>query len=54
MLQVRKLGVPYRSKLLGSLRGNGDLPEYLVVQMYAHGLSSRDRVFTEYLEIGRL
>lgn len=40
--QVRGLGVPYRSKLMDFLRGNSDVLEYLVVQMYTRGLSTRD------------
>lgn len=44
--QVRASEQPYRSKLLGLLRGNSDvsvLPlEYLVTQMYSRGLSTRD------------
>jgi len=40
--QVRGLGVPYRSKLMGFLRGNSDVLEHLVVQMYTRGLSTRD------------
>ncbi len=40
--QVRGLGVPYRSKLMAFLRGNSDVLEYLVVQMYTRGLSTRD------------
>lgn len=33
---------PYRSKLLEFLRGNSDVLEYLVTQMYSRGLSTRD------------
>jgi transposase-like protein len=40
--QVRGLGMPYRSKLMDFLRGNSDVLEYLVVQMYTRGLSTRD------------
>lgn len=40
--QVRGLGVPYRSKLMDFLRGNSDVLEHLVVQMYTRGLSTRD------------
>ena len=32
----------YRSKLLEFLRGNSDVLEYLVMQMYSRGLSTRD------------
>jgi transposase-like protein len=40
--QVRDSERPYRSKLMDFLRGNSDVLEYLVVQMYARGLSTRD------------
>lgn len=40
--QVRGLNSPYRSKLMDFLRGNSDVLEYLVVQMYTRGLSTRD------------
>lgn len=40
--QVRGLDAPYRSKLLEFLRGNSDVLEYLVTQMYSRGLSTRD------------
>ena len=40
--QVRGLGIPYRSKLMDFLRGHSDVLEYLVVQMYTCGLSTRD------------
>jgi transposase-like protein len=40
--QVRGSAEPYRSKLLAFLRGNSDVLEYLVVQMYSRGLSTRD------------
>jgi transposase-like protein len=40
--QVRGLDSPYRSKLMDFLRGNSDVLEYLVVQMYTRGLSTRD------------
>ena len=40
--QVRGLETPHRSKLMEFLRGNSDVLEYLVVQMYTRGLSTRD------------
>jgi transposase-like protein len=40
--QVRGSGESYRSKLLEFLRGNSDVLEYLVTQMYSRGLSTRD------------
>src|SRR5690606_18752451 len=40
--QVRDSEQPYRSKLMEFLRGNSDVLEYLVVQMYTRGLSTRD------------
>lgn len=40
--QVRGLGAPYQSRLMDFLRGNSDVLEHLVVQMYARGLSTRD------------
>lgn len=40
--QVRGSAEAYRSKLLAFLRGNSDVLEYLVVQMYSRGLSTRD------------
>ena len=40
--QVRGTEEPYRSKLMDFLRGNSDVLEYLVVQMYTRGLSTRD------------
>jgi putative transposase len=40
--QVRDRSEPYRSKLLEFLRGNSDVLEYLVMQMYSRGLSTRD------------
>jgi transposase-like protein len=40
--QVREGEQPYRSRLMDFLRGNSDVLEYLVVQMYARGLSTRD------------
>jgi putative transposase len=40
--QVRELDHPYRSKLMEFLGGNSDVLEYLVVQMYTRGLSTRD------------
>jgi transposase-like protein len=40
--QVRGSGETYRSTLLEFLRGNSDVLEYLVMQMYSRGLSTRD------------
>jgi transposase-like protein len=40
--QVRASEQVYRSKLLEFLRGNSDVLEYLVTQMYSRGLSTRD------------
>jgi transposase-like protein len=40
--QVRDSQQPYRSPLMDFLRGNSDVLEYLVVQMYSRGLSTRD------------
>ena len=40
--QVRGTEDPYRSPLLVFLRGNSDVLEYLVTQMYSRGLSTRD------------
>jgi transposase-like protein len=40
--QVRGLGAPYQSRLMSFLAGNSDVLEYLVVQMYTRGLSTRD------------
>jgi putative transposase len=40
--QVRASEQPYRSTLMDFLRGNSDVLEYLVVQMYTRGLSTRD------------
>jgi putative transposase len=40
--QVRASEQVYRSKLLAFLRGNSDVLEYLVTQMYSRGLSTRD------------
>lgn len=40
--QVRDSEQPYQSKLLQFLRGNSDVLEYLVTQMYSRGLSTRD------------
>jgi putative transposase len=40
--QVRASEQPYRSKLMDFLRGNSDVLEYLVIQMYVRGLSTRD------------
>jgi putative transposase len=42
MPQVRGSAETYRSKLLEFLRGNSDVLEYLVTQMYSRGLSTRD------------
>lgn len=40
--QVRDSEPPYRSTLMDFLRGNSDVLEDLVVQMYTRGLSTRD------------
>jgi putative transposase len=40
--QVRGSAGAYRSKLLEFVRGNSDVLEYLVTQMYSRGLSTRD------------
>ncbi len=40
--QVRQSEQPYHSKLMDFLRGNTDVLEHLVTQMYARGLSTRD------------
>lgn len=40
--QVRASQEPYQSKLLHFLKGNSDVLEYLVMQMYSRGLSTRD------------
>lgn len=40
--QVRASAQPYRSTLMEFLRGNSDVLEELVVQMYTRGLSTRD------------
>ena len=40
--QVRDTPEPYQSRLMGFLRGNSDVLDYLVTQMYTRGLSTRD------------
>jgi putative transposase len=40
--QVRGAAMTYHSRLLEFLRGNSDVLEYLVMQMYSRGLSTRD------------
>lgn len=40
--RVRQGSQPYSSKLMAFLRGNSDVLERLVVEMYARGLSTRD------------
>jgi len=40
--QVRASEQPYRSTLMDFLRGNSDVLEHLVMQMYTRGLSTRD------------
>lgn len=40
--QVREAPLPYRSRLIEFLRGNTDVLEKLVAEMYARGLSTRD------------
>jgi transposase-like protein len=40
--QVRDTPEPYQSRLMVFLRGNSDVLDYLVTQMYTRGLSTRD------------
>lgn len=40
--QVRQTPEPYQSRLMNFLRGNSDVLDYLVTQMYTRGLSTRD------------
>lgn len=40
--QVRETATPYQSRLMDFLRGNTDVLNYLVTQMYTRGLSTRD------------
>lgn len=40
--QVRDAAETYRSRLMTFLRGNSDVLQHLVVEMYARGLSTRD------------
>ncbi len=40
--QVRDAEEPYRSRLWQFLKGNSDVLQYLVAEMYARGLSTRD------------
>jgi putative transposase len=40
--QVRDSEHPYRSKLMDFFKGNTDVLDYLVLQMYTRGLSTRD------------
>jgi putative transposase len=40
--QVRDSEQPYRSKLMAFFKGNTDVLDYLVLQMYTRGLSTRD------------
>lgn len=40
--QVRDTEQPYRSRLMDFLKGNTDVLDYLVLQMYTRGLSTRD------------
>jgi transposase-like protein len=40
--QVRDTPEPYQSRLMEFLRGNSDVLDYLVTQMYTRGLSTRD------------
>ena len=40
--QVRDTPDPYQSRLMDFLRGNSDVLDYLVTQMYTRGLSTRD------------
>jgi transposase-like protein len=39
---VRDTAEPYQSRLMDFLRGNSDVLDYLVTQMYTRGLSTRD------------
>jgi transposase-like protein len=39
---VRETDEPYQSRLMSFLRGNSDVLDYLVTQMYTRGLSTRD------------
>ncbi|HUM44849.1 MAG TPA: IS256 family transposase [Fervidobacterium sp.] len=47
--QLRDTDEPYQSKLWSFLKGNSDVLEYLVAEMYARGLSTRDieDIFTD-------
>jgi len=40
--QVRETEQPYRSRLMEFFKGNTDVLDYLVLQMYTRGLSTRD------------
>lgn len=40
--QVRDTNQPYQSKLMAFFKGNTDVLDYLVLQMYTRGLSTRD------------
>jgi transposase-like protein len=40
--QVRGVGEPFRSSLMGFLEGNSEVLDRLVTEMYARGLSTRD------------
>lgn len=40
--QVRDTDEPYQSRLMDFIRGNSDVLDYLVTQMYTRGLSTRD------------
>lgn len=42
VLQVRDSEQSYRSRLMDFLKGNTDVLDYLVLQMYTRGLSTRD------------
>lgn len=41
-LQVRNTEEPFRSRLWQLLKGNSDVLQCLVIEMYARGLSTRD------------
>lgn len=42
VLQVRDSEQSYRSRLMDFLKGNTDVLDYLVLQMYTRGLSTRN------------
>jgi len=51
--QVRDSDMPFASKLWQFLKGNSDVLQYLVMEMYARGLSTRDIEETFTDEEGR-